>query len=54
MEQNIESLKDLLGGISSSLSTDRPITREELLDILKCLILDLQVEVYTLENSDPE
>ncbi len=53
-EHSLENLKDLLGDISSSLSTDRPITREELLDILKCLINDLQVEVYTLENSDPE
>lgn len=53
-EHSRENLKDLLGDISSSLSTDRPITREELVDTLKCLINDLQVEVYTLENSDPE
>ena len=49
-----ENLKDLLGDISSSLSSDKPLTQEELVDVMKRLINDLQVEVYTLENSDPE
>ena len=49
-----ENLKDLLGDISSSLSSDKPLTQEELVDVMKRLINDLQVEVYTLENSDSE
>ena len=53
-EQSRENLKDLLGDISSSLSTDRPITRKELLDTLNKLIHDLLIEAYALENSDPE
>ena len=49
-----ENIKDTIDDISSSLSSDKPLTQEELVDVMKRLINDLQVEVYTLENSDPE
>ena len=54
-EHSRESLRDLLEDNASYLSSNRKtFTREQLVSIIKCLINDLQVEVYTLENTDAE
>ena len=50
-----DNIKDVLGDISSSLSSDHhQYTREELINILNGLIFDLEVEVRVLEKIGPE
>ena len=45
-----ENIKDTIDDISSSLSSDKPITREQLIDVVSALVNDLQVELRLLET----
>ena len=45
-----ENIKDTIDDISSSLSSDKPLTREQLIDIVNILVNDLQVELRLLET----
>ena len=45
-----ENIKDIIDDVSSSLSSDKPILRSDLIDIINILIDDLQVEVRILDT----
>ena len=47
-----ENIKDIIDDVSSSLSgsSDKPLLRSELIDIIRILIDDLQVEVHILDT----
>ena len=45
-----ENIKDIIADASSSLSSDKPLTREQLIDIVSALVNDLQVELRLLET----
>ncbi len=45
-----ENIKDTIDDVSSSLSSDKPILRSELIDLIQTLIGDLEVEVRILET----
>ena len=46
----IQNIKDTIDDVSSSLSSDKPLLRSELIDIINTLIGDLEVEVRILET----
>ena len=45
-----ENIKDIIDDVSSSLSSDKPLLRSELIDLINILIDDLQVEVRILDT----
>ena len=45
-----ENIKDTIDDVSSSLSSDKPLTREQLIDLVNTLVGDLQVEVRILDT----
>ncbi len=45
-----ENIKDTIDDVSSSLSSDKPLLRSELIDVINNLIGDLQVEIRILET----
>ena len=45
-----ENIKDIIDDVSSSLSSDKPILRSELIDLIQTLIGDLEVEVRILDT----
>ena len=45
-----ENIKDIIDDVSSSLSSDKPLLRSELIDIIRILTDDLQVELRLLET----
>ena len=45
-----ENIKDIIDDVSSSLSSDIRLLRSELIDIIRILIDDLQVEVHILDT----
>ena len=45
-----ENIKDIIDDVSSSLSSDKPILRSELIELIRILIDDLQVEVRILDT----
>ena len=45
-----ENIKDTIDDVSSSLSSDKPLLRSELIDLIQTLIDDLQVEIRILDT----